>query len=156
MTDSANTFDPHDVLAEASIGVLATIKATGMPQLSPVAPFYDREAGVILIGVSGTRAKATNLRRDPRAALEVTRADGWAWATAEGTVTLTDPTTDPHGAEAEAFIDFYRRAGRDNTDWDELRALVVSDELVMVTLNVDKVYGVEVPQRLRDYDEKFR
>ena len=45
------------------------------------------------------RAKTANLRRDPRAALEVTSADGWAWATAEGTATLIGPGTDPAGPE---------------------------------------------------------
>ena len=46
-TSSNPSFDPHDLLAEARLGVLATIKASGMPQLSPVTPFYDRAAGVI-------------------------------------------------------------------------------------------------------------
>ena len=43
------------------------------------------------------RAKTANLRRDPRATLEVTSLDGRAWATAEGTANLTGPGTDPDG-----------------------------------------------------------
>jgi len=88
-------FDPHALLAGARLGVLATIKANGLPQLSPVTPFYDRDADVIHVSMTEGRAKTVNLRRDPRAALEVTSSDGWAWATAEGTATLTGPSTDP-------------------------------------------------------------
>ena len=82
-------FDPHQLLAESRLGVLATLKADGRPQLSPVTPYFDREAGVLYVSMTEGRAKTTNLRRDPRAGLEVTSGDGWSWATAEGTVTLT-------------------------------------------------------------------
>lgn len=70
------TFDPHALLAEARLGVLATIKASGMPQLSPITPYYDRDAGVLYVSMTEGRAKTANLRRDPRAAIEVTSADG--------------------------------------------------------------------------------
>lgn len=141
MTD----FDPRDLLAQSKLGVLATIKADGLPQLSPVTPFYDRAADVILVSMTEGRAKTVNMRRDPRAALEVTSADGWSWATAEGTVTLTRPGTDPHGPEVEALVDYYRRAAGEHPDWDEYRAVMVSDRRVLMTLAVARVYG----ERLR-------
>lgn len=109
-------FDPHALLAEARLGVLATIKASGMPQLSPVTPFYDRAAGVIYVSMTEGRAKTANLRRDPRAALEVTSPDGWSWATAEGPVTLTGPGADPHGHEMQALVDYYRSAAGEHPD----------------------------------------
>ena len=112
-------FDPHALLAEARLGVLATIKASGMPQLSPVTPFYDRAAGVIYVSMTEGRAKTANLRRDPRAALEVTSSDGWSWATAEGPVTLTGPGADPHGPEVQALVDYYRSAAGEHPDWEE-------------------------------------
>jgi PPOX class probable F420-dependent enzyme len=138
-------FDPHSLLAESRIGVLATIKANGLPQLSPITPFYDREAGVIYVSMTEGRAKTANLRRDPRAALEVTRSDGWAWATAEGTVTLTGPGTDPDGPEVEALVDYYRRAAGEHPDWAEYRSVMVSDRRVLMALTVNRVYG----ERLR-------
>ena len=140
-----SAFDPHDLLAESRLAVLATIKADGLPQLSPVTPFYDRAADVIYVSMTEGRAKTANLRRDPRAALEVTRADGWAWATAEGTVTLTGPGTDPHGEEVEALVDYYRSAAGEHPDWDEYRSVMVSDRRVLMALSVDRVYG----ERLR-------
>src|SRR3954471_6707512 len=107
---TAIPFDPHTLIAESRLGVLATIKANGLPQLSPVTPFYDRGAGVIYVSMTEGRAKTANLRRDPRAALEVTSVDGWAWATAEGPVTLTGPGADEHSPEVEALVDYYRNA----------------------------------------------
>ncbi|GHE92728.1 PPOX class F420-dependent enzyme [Amycolatopsis deserti] len=138
------TFDPHQLLAESRIAVLATIKANGLPQLSPVTPYYDREAGVIYVSMTEGRAKTRNLRRDPRAAIEVTSADGWAWATAEGGVTLTGPGTDPHGPEVEALVDYYRAAAGEHPDWNEYREVMVSDRRVLMALKVERVYGEKI------------
>ncbi|MDT4998172.1 MAG: hypothetical protein QOK12_277 [Mycobacterium sp.] len=137
-------FDPRVLLSESRIGVLATIKANGLPQLSPVTPFYDRQADVVQVSMTDGRAKTANLRRDPRAALEVTSADGWAWATAEGSVTLTGPGTDPHGPEVEALVDYYRAAAGEHPDWDEYRSVMVSDRRVLMTLSVERVYGEKI------------
>ncbi|PXY20822.1 PPOX class F420-dependent oxidoreductase [Prauserella muralis] len=139
MTDAA--FDPRALLADSRLGVLATIKANGMPQLSPVTPCYDRDAGVIYVSMTEGRAKTNNLRRDPRAALQVTSADGWAWATAEGPVTLTGPGTDPHGPEVEALVRYYRIAAGEHPDWAEYRSVMVSDRRVLMTMTVEHVYG---------------
>lgn len=100
-------FDPRVLLAESRLGVLATIKSDGRPQLSPVMPAYDPEAGVIRVSTREGLAKTANLRRDPRAALEVTAPDGRSWATAEGVATLTGPGADPHGPEVEALVEYY-------------------------------------------------
>ncbi|MYY08009.1 TIGR03618 family F420-dependent PPOX class oxidoreductase [Streptomyces sp. SID4919] len=141
----ANTlFDPHTLLADSNLGVLATIKSDGRPQLSPVMPAYDRTAGVIRISTTAGTAKTANLRRDPRAALEVTSPDGRSWATAEGTTTLVGPGTDPDGPEVQALVDYYRAAAGEHPDWDEYRSVMVSDRRVLVTLAVEKVYGADL------------
>src|SRR3954465_15507000 len=124
---TAIPFDPHTLIAESRLGVLATIKANGLPQLSPVTPFYDREAGVIYVSMTEGRAKTATLRRDPRAALEATTPSGWGWATAEGGVTMTGPGTDPNGPEVEALVHYYRKAAGEHPDWDEYRSVMVSD-----------------------------
>ncbi len=138
------TYDPRDLLATSRLGVLATIKSDGRPQLSPVMPFYDRDAAVILVSMTQGRAKTANLRRDPRATLEVTSADGRSWATAEGIATLTGPGTDPHGPDVEALVDYYRRAAGEHPDWDEYRSVMVSDRRVLMTMTVDHVYGARI------------
>ncbi len=137
-------FDPHGLLAQSRLGVLATIKADGLPQLSPVMPYYDREAGTLQVSMTEGRAKTANLRRDPRAALEVTRSDGRAWGTAEGPVTLVGPGSDPHGPEVEALVDYYRRAAGEHPDWDEYRSVMVSERRVLMTMSVERVYGEEI------------
>ena len=141
---TATPFDPHTLLAESRLGVLATIKSDGLPQLSPVMPFYDREAGALYVSMTEGRAKTANLRRDPRAALEVTRSDGWAWATAEGPVALVGPGSDPRGPEVEALVDYYRLAAGEHPDWDEYRSVMVSDRRVLMVMTVDRVYGAEL------------
>jgi PPOX class probable F420-dependent enzyme len=141
---SAKSFNPRTLLAESRLGVLATLKANGLPQLSPVTPFYDQDADVIYVSMTEGRAKTANLRRDPRAAVEVTSSDGWAWATAEGTVTLTGPGTDPQGPEVEALVGYYRSAAGEHPDWDEYRTVMVSDRRVLMAMTVDHVYGERI------------
>lgn len=137
-------FNPRTLLAASRLGVLATLKSDGLPQLSPVMPYYDEEAGLLYVSITEGRAKTANLRRDPRAALEVTSQDGRSWATAEGPVTLTGPGTDPQGPEAEALVAYYRRASGEHPDWDEYRAVMVSDRRVLMTMTVTHVYGEKI------------
>jgi PPOX class probable F420-dependent enzyme len=141
---TASGFDPRTLLAESRLGVLATIKASGLPQLSPITPFYDAAADVIYVSMTEGRAKTANLRRDPRAAIEVTSSDGWAWATAEGSVTLTGPGSDPNGPEVEALVEYYRSAAGEHPDWAEYRSVMVSDRRVLMKLSVDRVYGEKI------------
>jgi PPOX class probable F420-dependent enzyme len=135
----------HDaLLATSRLGVLATIRANGLPQLSPVTPFHDADAGTLMVSMTEGRAKTANLRRDPRAALEVTSSDGRAWAVAEGPVTLTGPGTDPQGPEVEALVSYYRAAAGEHPDWDEYRATMVADRRVLMTMTVERVYGERI------------
>ena len=110
-----------------------------------VTPFYDRDAGTIYVSMTDGRAKTANLRRDPRAALEITGPDRYTWATAEGTVTLIGPGTEPDGPEVEALVDYYRKAAGEHPDWDEYRRVMVADRRVLMVMSVDRVYG----ERLR-------
>ncbi|MFD3549371.1 PPOX class F420-dependent oxidoreductase [Streptomyces sp. NPDC058655] len=142
MTDTG--FDPLALLAASRLGVLATLKADGRPQLSPVMPAYDRTAGVIRVSTTERTAKVSNLRRDPRATLEVTAPDGRSWASAEGRATLVGPGSDPHGPEVQALVDYYRLAAGEHPDWDEYRAVMVSDRRVLLTMTVDHVYGADL------------
>lgn len=141
---TATSFNPRTLLAESRLGVLATIKSDGRPQLSPVMPFYDQEAGVVYVSMGEGSAKTANLRRDPRVSMEVTSSDGRAWATADGTATLTGPGTDPHGPEVEALVNYYRIAAGEHPDWDEYRSVMVSDRRVLMAMTVDHVYGAKI------------
>ncbi|WP_189825634.1 PPOX class F420-dependent oxidoreductase [Streptomyces finlayi] len=141
---TSSSFDPRALLAASRLGVLATIKADGRPQLSPVQPFYDVETGILYVSMTEGRAKTANLRRDPRATLEVTSPDGTSWATAEGVAKLIGPGTDPHGPEVGALVDYYRRAAGEHPDWDEYRTVMVADRRVLMAVPVDHVYGATI------------
>jgi len=141
---TATQADLHALIAGSSLGVLATIKADGRPQLSPVTLYYDVDAGVIHISITASRAKYGNLRRDPRATLEVTSTDGRSWATAEGMATLTGPGSDPNGPEVEALVRYYRAAAGEHPDWDEYRSVMVSDRRVLLSIQVERVYGERI------------
>ncbi|HEY5856918.1 MAG TPA: PPOX class F420-dependent oxidoreductase [Aldersonia sp.] len=142
MTDS--DYDPRALIAASKIGILATIRSNGVPQMSPVTAVYDRAADTILISVTEGRAKTRNLRRDPRAAIEYTSPDGYTWATAEGSVTLIGPAPDPHGPEVDALVDYYRRGAGEHPNWEEYRQVMVSDRRVLIFLAIDRVYGAKL------------
>jgi PPOX class probable F420-dependent enzyme len=138
------SFDMHALLERSRLGILATIKTDGRPQLSPVMPYYDRAAGVVYVSTAAGLAKTANLRRDPRASLAVTSADGRSWVTAEGTATLIGPGADPDGPEVRALVDYYRAAAGEHPDWAEYRAVMVADRRVLIRMTVEKVYGAEI------------
>ena len=138
------SFDPHELLTTTRHGILATIKASGLPHLSPVWQYYDRERSEILISTREGLVKTNNLRRDPRAAIEVDGPRGRSWATAEGTVTLTGPGDSPDSPEVDALVDYYRRGAGEHPDWDEYREVMVSDRRVLITIAVSKVYGADL------------
>ncbi|MET9326858.1 PPOX class F420-dependent oxidoreductase [Tsukamurella sp. NPDC003166] len=141
---ASTEFDPRVLIAASRIGVLATLRASGMPQLSPVTTVYDADADRILVSMTAGRAKEANLRRDPRAAVEFTSADGYTWATAEGAAALIGPGTDPNGPEVDALVDYYRRGAGEHPDWDEYRAVMVADGRVLLVLTITHVYGAKL------------
>ena len=142
MTDSE--YDPRALIAGSKLGVLATIRSSGVPQMSPVTAVYDRDTDTVLVSVTEGRAKTRNLRRDPRAAIEYTSSDGYTWATAEGSVTLIGPANDPHSPEVDALVDYYRRGAGEHPDWAEYRQAMVSERRVLLVLAIERVYGARL------------
>jgi len=138
MADNENA---HALLAESRIGILATLQPNGRPHLSPVTPYYDREAGKIYVSMREGLVKTRNLRRDPRVSIEATRSDGWAWATAEGTAELVGPGGAVDSAEVDALVDYYRAAAGEHPDWQEYREAMVNDRRVLMVMSVERVYG---------------
>jgi PPOX class probable F420-dependent enzyme len=138
------SLDMRALLAQSRIGILATIKSDGRPQLSPVMPYYDTAAGVVYVSTAEGLAKTANLRRDPRASLQVTSADGRSWATAEGTAELVGPGSDPDGPEVQALVDYYRAAAGEHPDWAEYRTVMVTGRRVLIKMTVDRVYGARI------------
>lgn len=131
-----------DFLAAHRHGVLATIRRDGRPQLSTITYLYDPEAATVIASITETRAKAKNMRRDPRVTFHVGSEDGWSYVVAEGQASLTAPAAAPDDSTADALVDYYRRAAGEHPDWAEYRAAMVTDQRVLLTIHVEKLLGL--------------
>ena len=135
------------VLCGNSLGVLATIKRDGRPQLSNVSYWFDKQNLAVQASITEERAKTRNLRRDPRASIHVTSDDGWAYAVAEGEATLTPPAAAPDDETVEALIGLYRNIAGEHPDWDDYRRAMVDERRVLLTIPVAHVYGMPPGKR---------
>jgi PPOX class probable F420-dependent enzyme len=123
-------------LARAFLGqhhraVLATSRADGRPQLSPVACALD-PGGRVVISTRETAIKTKNLRRDPRASLCVF-SDGFFgdWVQVEGTAEIVSLP-----AAMELLVDYYRTVAGEHPDWDDYRAAMQHDRRVVIRIDI--------------------
>lgn len=135
------------VISNNSLGVLATIKGDGRPQLSNVSYYFDPRHLTIQASITEPRAKTRNLRRDPRASLHVSCDDGWSYAVAEGNAILTPPAASPQDDTVEALIALYRNIAGEHPDWDDYRRAMVDDRRVVMTLPISHLYGMPPGRR---------
>jgi PPOX class probable F420-dependent enzyme len=140
---SAMTTDPRMLafLAENRAGVLATLKRDGRPQLSNLFYAYDRDADLIRISVTDTRAKTKNIEADPRVTLHVASKDFWTWIAVEGTAELSPVAADPHDATVDELVTYYRATNGEHDNWDEYRAAMVADRRRILRFRPEHVYG---------------
>jgi PPOX class probable F420-dependent enzyme len=130
------------VISGNSLGVLATIKGDGRPQLSNVTYYFDTQNVVLQVSITEPRAKTRNLRRDARASVLVSSDDGWSYAVAEGDAILTPPASAPDDETVEGLIALYRNIAGEHPDWDDYRRAMVTDRRVLLTLPISHVYGM--------------
>ena len=130
------------VISGNSLGVLATIKRDGRPQLSNVSYYFDVRSAAIQVSITEPRAKTRNLRRDPRASILVSSDDGWSYAVGEGTAELTPPASAHDDDTVEALIALYRNIAGEHPDWEEYREAMVTDRRVVLTLPIAHLYGM--------------
>jgi len=135
------------VISGNSLGVLATIKRDGRPQLSNISYHFDPRALTLAVSITEPRAKTRNLRRDERASILVSSDDGWSYAVAEGNAILTPPAADPHDDTVEGLIALYRNIAGEHPDWDEYREAMVTDRRVLLTLPISHLYGMPPGKR---------
>lgn len=130
------------LIADNSLGVLATLKREGRPQLSNVTYHFDPRTLTIEVSVTEPRAKTRNLRRDPRASLLVSSEDGWAYAVAEGDAVLTPAAASADDDTVEALVGLYRNIAGEHPDWDDYRQAMVVERRVLVRLPITHLYGM--------------
>jgi PPOX class probable F420-dependent enzyme len=135
------------VITGNSLGILATIKRDGRPQLSNVTYHFDPRTLSIDVSVTEPRAKTRNLRRDPRASILVSSEDGWSYAVAEGDAALSPPAAAPDDDTVESLIALYRKVAGEHPDWDEYRQAMVLDRRVLLRLPISHLYGMPPGKR---------
>lgn len=129
-------------LAGRHLGVLATLKRDGRPQLSTIGFGYDPGSRCVSASVTDGRAKTANLRRDPRASLHAASDDGWAYVVAEGTAELTPVAADPADETVDALVAVYRAISGEHPDWAQFRQAMVDERRLVLRLHVERVYGM--------------
>ncbi|MFI8828471.1 PPOX class F420-dependent oxidoreductase [Streptomyces sp. NPDC053431] len=129
------------LLGERGRGVLCTLKADGRPQLSTIDYWYDADAGFVRLSTTADRAKARNLRRDPRVSLHVSTPGGGAYAVFEGLATLSAVAAEPCDAAVEQLVAVYRGVQGEHPDWEEYRTAMVADRRLAVGFRVEHAYG---------------
>ena len=109
--------------------VLATSRADGTPQMSPVAATVDAD-GLVVVSSRETAVKTRNLRRDPRAFLCVfTDRFFGGWVQLNGT---TEVLSLPDAMEP--LVGYYRSVSGEHPDWDEYRAAMRSERRVLLRI----------------------
>lgn len=113
--------------------VMATRRADGSPQLSPVACAVDTD-GRVVVSTRETAMKAKNLRRDPRVSLCVLSDEFLgAWIQVDGRaeiVSLPDAM--------EPLVDYYRAVSGEHPDWADYRRAMQDQRRVIVRLDVTR------------------
>jgi PPOX class probable F420-dependent enzyme len=123
----------RNFIASNHRAVLATKRADGRPQLSPVAATIDGE-GRVVISSRETAIKVKNLRRDPTASACVLN-DGFfgEWCQVDGTAEIVSLP-----AAMEPLVEYYRSVSGEHPDWDDYRAAMERERRVVIRLTIER------------------
>jgi PPOX class probable F420-dependent enzyme len=123
----------RDFMRENNRAVLATLRADGRAQQTPVLVNVDGE-GRAIISSRETAYKVRNLRRDPWAQLcVITKRFFGEWMYAEGRAEVLSlpEAMDP-------LIDYYKRFPDENPDWDEYRERMRREKRVLIRITLER------------------
>jgi PPOX class probable F420-dependent enzyme len=120
-------------LRENHRAVLATTRADGHPQLSPIVANVNAD-GLIAISSRETAVKVKNLRRDPYASLCVISEGFYGeWMQIEGTASILSLPD-----AMEPLVEYYRTLSGQHPDWDDYRAAMKRDQRVMILVRAER------------------
>ena len=147
-TDRVSLAELQEYLRPRHTAVLLTWRASGGPQMSPVTCGLDA-SGRVVVSTYPDRAKAVNLRRDPRASLCVLSGDGDdSWVQVDGAAEVIDLPE-----SVEPLVEYYRSIAGEHPDWVEYRAAMVSQGKSLIRVTIDAWGPVATggfPARLAD------
>jgi PPOX class probable F420-dependent enzyme len=123
----------QEFLRDNHRAVLATSRADGRPQLSPVTATVDGD-GRVIISTRETAVKVRNLRRDPHVSMAALNDQFYGdWVQVEGTAEIISLPE-----ALDLLVDYYRRAAGEHPDWDEYRAAMVEQKRVIVRFAIER------------------
>jgi PPOX class probable F420-dependent enzyme len=114
-------------------GVLATTRADGTPQMSPVVVGVDDD-GMLVISTRERAVKTRNLRRDPRASVCVLSDEyygGWIQVDGRASIVALPEAMD-------GLVDLYRRVVGEHPDWDGYRSDMEKEHRVLVRIEPER------------------
>jgi PPOX class probable F420-dependent enzyme len=113
--------------------VLATTRANGRPQLSPVTCSVDDD-GYVVVSTREPSMKVKNLRRTPWASLCVFTEEFFGqWVQVGGPVEIVDLP-----AAMDGLVSLYRSVKGEHPDWDEYRQAMVDQQRVLLRLAIEE------------------
>jgi PPOX class probable F420-dependent enzyme len=128
--------------------VLMTTRRDGRPQSSPNTCGVDTD-GRIVISTYPERAKAANVRRDPRVSVCVLSDEfGGAWVHLDGTAEVLDLPD-----SLEPLVDYYRCIAGEHPDWAEYRAAMRAQGKSLIRVTIERWGPIATggfPARLAD------
>jgi PPOX class probable F420-dependent enzyme len=126
--------DARAFVARNHRAVLATVKADGTPQLSPITVSVD-DGGFIVISSRQTAYKVRNLRRNPRAFVCVFPDSFFGdWIQIEGRATIVELPD-----AMEPLVEYYRSVSGEHPDWADYRAAMERDQRVLIRIEPTRV-----------------
>jgi PPOX class probable F420-dependent enzyme len=123
----------RDFLRANHRAVMATTRADGTTQMSPITAGVDAE-GRVVVSSRETAYKVRHVRALPYAAI-CAFTDGFfgEWVQVEGPV---DVVSLPDAMEP--LVDYYRAISGEHPDWDDYRAAMTSDRRVVLRLTIER------------------
>ncbi|MPY96937.1 MAG: TIGR03618 family F420-dependent PPOX class oxidoreductase [Actinophytocola sp.] len=119
----------REILTQKHRAVLATARADGTPQLSPVLVALDAE-GTPVISTRAAAYKVRNVRRDPRVSLCVLPDEFFGeWMQLDGTADVVELPDAMDG-----LIEYYRTIAGEHPDWDEYRDAMRAEQRVLLRI----------------------
>ena len=113
--------------------ILMTTRRDGRPQASPNTCGVDAE-GRIVISTYPERAKAANIRRDPRVSVCVL-SDGFtgAWVQVDGVAEVLDLPE-----SVEPLVEYFRVISGEHADWDEYRQAMRDQGKSLIRITIER------------------
>jgi PPOX class probable F420-dependent enzyme len=113
--------------------ILMTTRRDGRPQASPNTCGVDAE-GRIVISTYPERAKAANIRRDPRVSVCVLSDEfNGPWVQVDGIAEVIDPPD-----AVEPLVEYFRVISGEHPDWDEYRQAMRDQGKSLVRVTIER------------------